>query len=188
MADTTVYSPFELLRSGHIVTDETKAGQIIIAVTQNGVMRQMDKAELLLWAGIGSAPNLTQVLTVGNDAGTLGIVNLTSIISTTATMKVDLTAGQLIFNQVLKYDVKNGFQQDSIGIKSISQESRILYDANGVANITWANGVVIAGLAGSGAGAVAVDNTGLLSFVVGVTKTGTFTTFTIINGIITAAT
>lgn len=60
MADTTVLSAFEILRSGHVVTDESKSGEIIISVIQGGVARQMNKSEFNIWNPAGSG-GLTSV-------------------------------------------------------------------------------------------------------------------------------
>lgn len=136
------------------------------------------------YSGGGSTPNLSQVLTVGNDGGNLGMTNVGLITDISAVDDIDLTnrilydsSGLASFNynhrniiatdgSTIIVDGTNLFLTNTFGIDVLRWDSQTLYDASNHKSGDWTNRTLYK----TGGSAIAFDYTGtgnnsaLLSF------------------------
>lgn len=103
------------------------------------VYQKQDSGDSTNWTLIGSQ-NLSQVLTVGNDAGAVAITNLSTLKDATNVNAVDIP-NRLLFDQAgLVADDFNGrILYDVSGVESLLWQSRILYDTSTIVSLDWSN-------------------------------------------------
>ena len=109
--------------------------------------------------------DLLATLTIGNTGGGLDIIDVAGLQDSFSIRSIDIENRQLISSTGLVWslDWENRLICDSNGQYSVDWENRYLQDSALVVKLDWEN-FSMPTLGGSGAGFVAVDNAGLLSF------------------------